>query len=140
MKKLFGTLLIIFVLGLAARAAALEQHYTGAWYDTRNLTVADREAGELNMDFYDDGTLSVTIWYDGVQVATANSRWYEKGSAAYFSFTDSDGFNWRGTVRKFFLSGTFRNPTGHSRGRFQCNAPLNQPSAAANSGAKRVAP
>jgi hypothetical protein len=112
-------LLLLFSLTLGARAAEQIAYYTGAWYATKAATPADREAGEIDYYFYDDGYLYVEIFYNGSLVATGEGEFFEISPYLWkLYFYDSDDWYYWGQVKFGFLSGKF---VGAQNGKMQAN-------------------
>lgn len=83
--------------------------FTGAWYETKALSVGTPSAGEIQIRLFDDNTCAAVREFNDVAFDLSEGTWRPgKKGAVLISFTsDFAGETFQGTIKNSVLNGTF---------------------------------
>lgn len=125
MKKMLAVLTLFFTLSIATQAVALEDYYSGAWYDLRVAQFRVRGAGELRIWTYDNKTVIAEFWYNGAPTMSGTGTWANTRNLFNKStiIVMQGGQILRGTLNTFsgFAAGSYKG--GGDTGRWQAIVP-----------------
>jgi hypothetical protein len=101
MKKFLSVLTLVLSL-----VACQADYYTGAFWTLRGVIPAEKEAGSVDVTFYDDGTVEVDFFWDNEYLFTADGFFTEGTRSTTFSASYSTG-GFGG--KSFFVRGVYKN-------------------------------
>ena len=92
MRKLLGICTLIVTL-ITSNAAP---YFPGAWYATKAPKIIGKQAGGIEVNFYENNTLEFDIYIGGDFLETVDGTFIDNGKTITFVVVDSDGWVWRG--------------------------------------------